>query len=344
MTLDSRVNRLSPGLTARERVVLYARAVLEDQRLDPSVGSTMPDWQVPEANRLIRAANGILHVLLPQALILQADVEALSLRFQLLMTLIAWGTERTHLRNALQLLAVVPIPQSDYDRVIREGRAGFLPLVDAIELASVIDTRTDGPTDARGYEREIKRLVKEGCVRYRGKGDTLEVEVGSIHDYLGIAFEPVPTGAWAYQPVPELEWQRHAWRADMEQSEFARIDDSGPRLPQLPLRESAEPMLYPSAGDTVREALAAQVRSDTTDCWARLLAIETVRQEVVERFDDDRVIPESMDTLLGHARRRLTDLRDQAAGVFEFPPVSGPHEALMDQLRRGLVRDETQRW
>ena len=341
MSLDSRLGRLSPGLSARERVVLYVRAALEGQRIDPSVGATMPNSQVAEANRYVTIANGILHVLLPQALILQADVEALSLRFQLLLTWAAWGTERTRLRNALQLLAVIPIAQTEYDRLVSEGRAEYLPYAEAAELLEVIDERLDGPRDEHGYERELRRLIKAGNVRSRGKGDALEVDVGSIYDYLGKRFEPFAIGAWRYQPVPDSEYARHRWRAEMEATELERVD-KGPGMPRFPLA-AAEPQASAAMqpADAARDALALRARSDMLSYWSRLLAIEAVRDEAVEQFEDEGVIPESMDSLLARARLGLIDLYEQGMvllGIDGFPEADAQ---LLEQLRQALVRDET---
>lgn len=341
MTLDARLARLSTGLSARERVVLYVRAVLEDRPLDPSIRATMPDWQLAEANRLIRLADGILHVLLPQALILQADVEVLGVRFQHLLALAVWGTERTHLRNALALLGVVPVAQSEYDRLVHEGRAEQLPFAEAVELLEVIDERPRGPRTQTAYERELRKLIKAGAVRAHGAGP-VEIEVGSLYDWLGRPFVPHPLGAWRYEPLPDAEYERERWRAEFEAVELAREDD-GPGIARVPLAgPAADRTRTVAAGpDAARDALADRVRGDLLECWSRLLAIETVSDEALEPLQDERVIPESMHSLLARARLGLIDLYEQGMvllGIDGFPEADA---RLVRQLRQALVRDET---
>src|SRR5688572_15782024 len=114
--LQGRLEKLAPGLSARERAVLSVRAMLLGEREDPRIRSTMPREQSAEFNRYICMANGVLHVLLPQALVLEQEVEAVSLRYTLLLTLTAWGADQTSLPGALTLVASKPIARSDYER------------------------------------------------------------------------------------------------------------------------------------------------------------------------------------------------------------------------------------
>lgn len=87
MTLEHRLDRLSPGLSARERAVLSIRANLEDRHEDPAIRGTMPRDQIAEFNHLIAVGNGVLHIMFPHALVLSGDVEALQLRYAMLLLL-----------------------------------------------------------------------------------------------------------------------------------------------------------------------------------------------------------------------------------------------------------------
>src|SRR5260221_13974257 len=100
-TVSGRIESLAPGLSARERAVLAVRAILLSEREDPRIRSTLPVEQSAEFNRFIAMANGGLHTLLPQALVLEQEEEALSLRYTLLLTLAASGAAQTSLARAL---------------------------------------------------------------------------------------------------------------------------------------------------------------------------------------------------------------------------------------------------
>lgn len=339
MTLDSRINRLSPQLSARERVVLYVRAVHEGGPLDPSIGRTMPLWQVPEANRLIRIANGVIHVLLPQALVLQADVESLRLRFQLFIALAAWGSERTHLRGALALLATIPIEESEYESLVEKGRAEYLPFGGG-----------GGPTGChrRSPRRSARRrgvrartaAVRESCARALAWHARSDRGRGRLHFRLRRhTVRTASTRGGRYEPMPKATYQTERWRAEVAVAELTR-PDNGPGRTQFPFAP-AETLSTDHPPDATRNALALRVEAEMRACWVRFLAIKLVLGDVVGWFDDDVVVPDALTTLLESAGAGLVDLRRQTEGVLNchLPTEAGP--ALVHELRAAVVRSET---
>ena len=93
--LDRRLGGLSPGLSARERVIMILRADAEGLPENPAWRRGMPDFQASECNHFIGIANGVNHVLVPHATVLLCEVETLEARFQLLAALVGWSAERT---------------------------------------------------------------------------------------------------------------------------------------------------------------------------------------------------------------------------------------------------------
>lgn len=94
MSGKNRVDRLLPGLSARERAVLCVRAVLTDEPEDPQIRLTMPSDQVREFNELLALGNGVLHILIPHALVLEGQAREMVAKMCWLGSLASWGDDR----------------------------------------------------------------------------------------------------------------------------------------------------------------------------------------------------------------------------------------------------------
>jgi hypothetical protein len=90
----SRLDRLSPELSARERAILAVRALNADEEPDRSILWTMPGDQAAEYNELVTMVNGVFRGLLPHALRLEADAQVVDRELGTLAILAAWGSER----------------------------------------------------------------------------------------------------------------------------------------------------------------------------------------------------------------------------------------------------------
>jgi hypothetical protein len=97
MSIDARLNKLMPVLTARERAILVLRALKDKTPEDPRWRSTMPSDQAKEFNRLIVLMNACnLHLPLFITMVEQHS-EQMWLRLNWLMTLQQFGTALWHL-------------------------------------------------------------------------------------------------------------------------------------------------------------------------------------------------------------------------------------------------------
>jgi hypothetical protein len=90
----SRLDRLSPELSARERAILAARALNADEEPDRSILWTMPGDQAAEYNELVTMVNGVFRGLLPHALRLEAEAQVMKRELGMLSLLAVWGAER----------------------------------------------------------------------------------------------------------------------------------------------------------------------------------------------------------------------------------------------------------
>ena len=92
MSLDARLNRLTPALSVQERAILILRSWKEKSPEDPALRRTMPAAQLREFNRLIGLMNACgIHLPIYITLVEQR-AEQLYLRFSAQQTLVRFGT------------------------------------------------------------------------------------------------------------------------------------------------------------------------------------------------------------------------------------------------------------
>ena len=91
MSIDARLNKVMPALTARERAILVLRSWKEKTPEDPLWRRTMPLEQTTEFNRLIVLMNAC-NIHLPLFItMVEQHTEQLYLRFLWLDTVIGFG-------------------------------------------------------------------------------------------------------------------------------------------------------------------------------------------------------------------------------------------------------------
>src|SRR3954463_10695382 len=91
MSLDARLTKLMPGLTAKERGILILRSLREQTPEDPSWRRSMPQDQSREFNRLIVLMNAT-NIYLPLYITMVAEWAAqMEVRLSWLMTLTQYG-------------------------------------------------------------------------------------------------------------------------------------------------------------------------------------------------------------------------------------------------------------
>ncbi|MDO8615030.1 MAG: hypothetical protein Q7T33_04770 [Dehalococcoidia bacterium] len=98
MSAEQRLNKVYPGLSARERALLVLQAWKEDTEEDRLVRSTIPDRQVSEFNRYIDLMNGANRRLGPYLVILAAFVEQIDIRYGWYCAMRVWGADVAELR------------------------------------------------------------------------------------------------------------------------------------------------------------------------------------------------------------------------------------------------------
>lgn len=101
MSIDARLNKLSPVLSARERGILVLKSLKDKTPEDPSWRRTMPREQAEEFNRYIVLMNAC-NIYLPLYIsVLHEKVQQLYLRFHWFETVLGYGLHTWKLTQLL---------------------------------------------------------------------------------------------------------------------------------------------------------------------------------------------------------------------------------------------------
>ncbi len=208
-TNDTRLDRLLPGLTAKERAILMLRDFKAEKPQDRQLLNTAPERQTHELNRMIglmNAANGDLAHLI---VIIMERAKQEELRFSWLewanmCALQMWGV-RAHFCTS----GKEAITDSEYRKREQEARDELIPVEEcatiytedyhAWDAADYETDEKDGeqyPTDEAWYRvrdrkvAELRALVAAGTLTGKGRGKRLKISCGAFYDWLG---KPVPS-------------------------------------------------------------------------------------------------------------------------------------------------------
>lgn len=325
--LDGRADRLYPGLSAHERVLLVIQAVREGRHPDSQIHTTMPDGQVGEFNRSMALLRGAARVLPPFILMLEQDVRGLHAQLLLLSVLVLWAADREGFIGYIKYTTPEPCSTEEYAAHLAAARANYVPVElaadDLIAARGAWDGRTYEQPDealerflpfAREAEAELRALAKRGTLPSRGRGPSLRLEAGSFYDWLG---QPVPMhaewgGGYEVFPAEDLGWRRES-RAKVRK----RAED-GPRptyqlLPALALGAGpALPDAQLSDRDRLARAVAERVRSDVGALCGQYAALDVVLAELQEQLDCEDVLEPMLRDHLEQGRASLTTTCEEA--------------------------------
>jgi len=145
MSIDSRLDRLAPALTARERAVLVLGSLKDGRPDDPAWRNTMPPDQVSEFNRLIGLMNVANRELALCIGLLERMTAELELREAWLVTEVVWQEHLDEIRRAMGQAIQEPVTESEYAAKVGAARAQWVPVA---ELAEIAAEDYEGWTDA----------------------------------------------------------------------------------------------------------------------------------------------------------------------------------------------------
>ena len=147
---DGRLNKLYPGLTAKERAVLVLKGWKQDTEEDPLVRRTMPAEQGAEFNLYIDLLNGACE-LAPYVHAIGIMIDQMDLRYGWLLTLDLWAMHALTLAEYMWSETKEPITKSEYRQRREAARAEMVP---APELADLLTGEHEGWSAADLEDRD----------------------------------------------------------------------------------------------------------------------------------------------------------------------------------------------
>lgn len=102
MSLDGRLNKVAPMLTARERAILVLESWKEGRQEDPAWRYAMPGNQAPEFNRLIDLMNGANIELGSYLALIHEQLDKVELRQAWLVALVLWEEQVQEIEGAVK--------------------------------------------------------------------------------------------------------------------------------------------------------------------------------------------------------------------------------------------------
>lgn len=344
MTIDARLDKLYPALSAQERATLILRAWKAGEDADPRIRRTAPDDQVREVNsliRILRALNGSLaHAIqafkagvdeLPPMVLLLQSARLFEVQMRSLVTYIAFETNE-------------PITASDHAALVASERERYAPLMEFGELLadrfedwkpSDIESGEGGDPQVKdaAWERvrrseaeRVRRLAEKGVLPSRGKGSKMTVHAGGFFGWLGAAIPVYPEWAPAFDIRPDTESDEVAERR-------RRRDDAREVVATAPEVFARTVLGFDEAKGIswkeVVDGMALALRDQLEARWVELLQMELLFDDEAARFGGE-------DPAGRRSREACIEAREVLGGVHEaLVSVLGPFElpVLTEELK-----------
>ncbi len=112
MSIDTRLSRLMPALSARERAALIVRAFKDDEPENPAWRRTMPRDQADEFRRLIGLENAVASPLSSLIASLKKEVEKMAQKVTLIEELCNWDYNVIEIEEAATLVLQGVAPEA----------------------------------------------------------------------------------------------------------------------------------------------------------------------------------------------------------------------------------------
>ena len=302
---DGRLNKLYPGLTAKERAVLVLKGWKQDTEEDPLVRRTMPAEQGAEFNLYIDLLNGACE-LSPYVHAIGIMIDQMDLRYGWLLTLDLWAMHALTMAEYMWSETKEPITKSEYRQRQEAARAEMVPATELAELlaeehegwaAADLKDRDDGePTVTtaawkrvrKEKERELAALVGEGVLEGDRKGRRHLINAGSFYGRRGEEAPVWPDWGLEFDIRPDSEAKEVDRRRRSRESAREALM-RGPSFAALFGRGSAGDSGGRDGVESKADRIVAiheeRLREGAKELWRSLVAGETVVAEMEERFD-----------------------------------------------------------
>ena len=322
MSIDARLNKVMPALTARERAILVLRSWKEKTPEDPLWRLTLPQNQATEFSRLIDLMNAVNQKIGYLITVLLKETEKLELRLAWLYCMSTWELNLAEIDFAVSLLVREPIRESDYAEHVARSAAEYVPVRALAErLAEEQRAWTDDDLEEVPWcgepvikdeawqrlvveaEAELRRAAAAGELKSKGRGNTLRVRRGSVDAWLGKEPQTYPEWAGGFDVCPNDD-PRVRWdRLNLQHLREALTSMPGGRAVDAEAAEGARSVS--GLADRLQQVLAALTASQ----WLQIRAVEIVLEEAGAEFDGEDPLRPVHRRDLEDARQTLMDLK-----------------------------------
>ncbi len=315
-SIDARLTKLMPALSARERAVLILGSFKNKTLEDPKWRNTMPPDQSAELSRLIGLINACGVQLAHLITFLEGEVEKLELRIVHLITLRSWELNLAEIDYAAALLVREPLTETAYQGLVRKASNEYVPLAKLAEtLAEKERAWSDDDLESvrwagdlvvkqeawlrlvQGAAARLLAAASAGDLEAKGSGKAMRIKRGSFDAWLGRADTLHPEWAGGYDVRPD--------------DGAARVDGDRKTLAHLQLALE-KPVSDSSGGrtslSTVIEGHIAALQAGIQMRWEDVRAIEIVIYEIAAEFGGEDPLRPLIREVLDKAKAGLTFL------------------------------------
>jgi hypothetical protein len=353
MSIDQRLSRISPALTAQERAILILESWKAGKQEDPAWRRSMPREQSQTFNHYIHLMNAANRFLGAYAGHLAHMAEKVGLRLAWLVSLTLWEEHIEEVRGALRLVLKEPITESEYATRVEEFRQEWMPVDEIAAFAageseawadtdytededgerSITDEAWDRVCDEK--ERELRALVKSGKLLGRGRGKALNIQWGDYCRLIGRKVSAGPEDWLSYRILPDDQ----AEAAGDERLDFQRLLGVLDWRPFYASPDADLPKMPEKMIGYLRETTAYQL----IETWVQVRAVDMILGEVAAEFGGaDPVKPDVREKLDG-TQRKLQSIHEQLLALNLEVELREPLEEELEELR-GLMRQVQATW
>ncbi len=346
MSIDARLNKLMPALTARERAVLVLRSLKDKTQEDPQWRRSMPADQVPQFNRLIELMNRCNLQIAFLITVVEKEVEKLELLTDWWFSLLLWQVNLAEIDLLASIVAREAVTQSEHRQLVEQHAGRYISVqLLASELAEYERAWRDEDLQQEAFggglvvkddawqrlkqeaETRIRAAVEAGELEARGTGKRLAVRSGSFDAWLGRPARAYPAWAAGYDVLPD----DRAAQATADRSSLQHLQEAIQRTPlQRALTEPVEGASLTSLLDGMEQRIMVGLGVR----WLEVCEVELVMDEVALEFGGEDPLKPASREALERSKATILSLHRQLAVHGEVLQLPEPDEEGLDATRR----------
>ena len=354
MSIDQRLARLSPALTAQERAILILQSWKEGKPEDPAWRRAMPPAQAPAFNHyidLMNAANRFLGAYVGH---LYHAAEKVELRRAWLVSFVLWQEHIDEIGRAVHLAVKEPVTESEHRAKVEAARNEWVPVEelagflagqrndwteeDYEETEDGVPALTDAAWDRAlaDEDRRLRRLVTAGTLRAKGKGKAMKLQECAL-EHFGHEVGSVPEDFLAYRVAADTEAdavaQERALLKNLQSALSWRSEDDDHN-------DTESPTLPEKMMAMLRETLAYELIST----WVQVRSVEVVLDEIAVEFGGSDALKPDPREKLDETKQKIQSVHDELLALLKFDAkLREPLEEELEELR-ALTRQVRASW